>query len=334
MALKLVRRRGSKIWYVSGTIRGNRYFESTRTGSREHAEAYCVRREREILDAEFFGATIFAEAVLVYLEKGGDGSYLAPLIDRFGPLKLVEITPAMVSEFARERYGHLRPATVKRQLYTPLNAILRAAHRAQLGPLIRFEPPRVKREPVAWADDRWLERFFAEAHFRAAAIVLFMTLTGARVSEACRLAPEDVDLARGEAILRKTKSGRARRVPLAPVLVETLARALAECARPIAGETRVFGYSTRYSVNQAIERVCRRAGLPYYSSHKAGRHAFAARLLAQGWSLKLVQDAGGWASIRMVSEVYGHLEQQAIDDAVRQAARSLPALPGALRDKG
>lgn len=86
MALKLVRRRGSKIWYVSGTIRGNRYFESTRTGSREHAEAYCVRREREILDAEFFGATIFAEAVLVYLEKGGDGTYLAPLIDRFGPL--------------------------------------------------------------------------------------------------------------------------------------------------------------------------------------------------------------------------------------------------------
>lgn len=358
MPLKLIRR--GKIFYLSGSIRGQRYVESTRTGSRPHAEAYRLKREREILDGTYLGegrATLFSTAVLVYLEKGGDGTYLEPLIDRFGALRLGDVTPAQVSAFARERYGRLAPATVKRQLYTPLNAVMRAAHRAQLGPLFRFDPPKVKRSPVTYADDRTLELFFRHAQFRVAAIVLFMTLTGARVSEACRLAPADVDLERGEAILRKTKSGKARRVPLAPVLVETLRRALVELVKDIDGSPRLFGYSSRWSVNQAIERVCDRVNeqagcirfevarrnakgravyrkvqlgtnvMPALSSHKVGRHAFAARLLAQGQSLKLVQDAGGWATIQVVSESYGHLEQQAIDDAVRGAGASLPALP-------
>lgn len=329
MSLKLVRRRGGKVWYVSGSIRNQRYFESTRTRSREHAEAYRVKREREILDGTYLGerATIFAEAVAVYLEKGGEGRFLEPLINRFGAMRLSDITPGVVSAFSRGSYGHLAPATVKRTLYTPLNAVMRAAHRAQLSPLYRFDPPKVKRAPVQYADDAWLEAFFAAAHFRVAATVLFMTLTGARVSEACRLAPADLDLERGEAVLRITKSGKARRTPLAPVLVDALRRALDELVAEIDGEPRVFGYAERWSVNQAIERVCSKAGIHYLSSHKVGRHAFAARLLAQGKSLKLVQEAGGWAQIQVVSESYGHLEQQAIDDAVRGAAGGMAALP-------
>ena len=330
MPLKLVRRKGSKTWYVSGSIRGERYFESARTGSKPHAEAFRVGREREILDGTYYGeghASIFGSAVLVYLEKGGEGRFLAPIIDRFGKMKLGEITPGAVSTFAREHYGHLAPATVKRTLYTPLNAVMRAAHKAQLGPLYRFDPPKVKRAPVKYADDRWLEQFFAAAHFRIAATVLFMTLTGARVSEACRLAPADVDSARGEAVLRLTKNGRSRRVPLAPILVTALERAVVELAKEIDGSARVFGYADRWSVNQAIERVCVKAGIAVMSSHKVGRHAFAARLLGQGKSLKLVQEAGGWAQINVVSESYGHLEQQAIDDAVRGAADNMPALP-------
>lgn len=329
MSLRLKRR--GKIWHVEGSLGGERYRESTGTSSRAHAEAFRVKREREILDGTYLGegrATIFATAALVYLEKGGEGRFLDPILARFGSSRLADITPAQVSAFARERYGHLAPATVKRNLYTPLNAVMRAAHKAQLGPLYRFDPPKVKRAPVAYADDRWLEQFFANAGFRIAATVLFMTLTGARVSEACRLAPADIDLARGEAILRLTKNGKSRRVPLAPVLVTALQRALDELVKEIDGAPRLFGYADRWSVNQAIERACRRAGIAVMSSHKVGRHAFAARLLAQGKSLKLVQEAGGWAQIQVVSESYGHLEQQAIDDAVRGAGASLSALPG------
>lgn len=327
MPLKLIRR--GPIYYVRGSIRGHRYDESTRTRSRPHAEAYRVKREREILDGLYLGAsaTIFSQAATVYMEKGGEKRFLTPLIQRWGTWRLADITPAEVSRFATERWAGRAPATVKRELYTPLNAVMRAAHRAQLGPLSVFEGPKVKRSPVKYADDAWLAAFFAEAHFRVAAIVLFMTLTGARVSEACRLAPADVDLERATAILRRTKTGGSRRLPLAPVLVDALRAAIEDCAKTIGDEPRVFGYADRWSVNQAIERVAKRAGIRPLSSHKVGRHAFAARLLAQGRSLQTVRGAGGWASIQIVSEVYGHLEEQAIDEAVRAAGASVPKLP-------
>jgi integrase len=56
----------------------------------------------------------------------------------------------------------------------------------------------------------------------------------------------------------------------------------------------LFGFKQRHSLNQAIARACRRAMLPPMSSHKIWRHAFAARLLSQGSTLKNVKEAGGW----------------------------------------
>lgn len=357
MALKLVRRK--KIWYARGTIRGVRYFESTGTSSKEHAEIWRLRREQEILDREYLGeerTSTFAEAVLVYLEKGGEKRYLAPLTRRWGDKILSKITPSEVSRASRELFPDCQASTIRRQLYTPLNAVLRAAHRAKMAPLMHFDPPKVKRKPVVYADDRWFELFFAEAHFQIAAIVLLLTNGGVRVTEACRLRPEDVLEDTSEVILRKTKTGRSRRVAIDDVTMAAIKTAIATCAKTIEGETRVFGYAGRWTVNQAIERVCdrinRKAGvlelrriedpvtgkvrvervetgpqvIRYLSSHKVGRHAFAARLLAKGKSLKLVKDAGDWASIQIVADVYGHLERAETDRAVRESGVAPKAL--------
>ena len=337
MPLKLIRRKGRPHWYASGSIGGVRYVESTGTAKKPLAEAWLRNREREIERGVYLGeaaAATFAAAVLVYLEKGGERRFLKPLLDRFGPMLLSALTPAIVSAAAADLYGHAKPATVRRQFYVPLNAVMKQASEAKLCHPISFDAPKVKREPVAYADDKWLAAFMGEAHFRIAVTVLFLTLTGARVSEACRLAPSDLDLDRGEAVLRKTKSGKPRRVALAPVLVDGLRRAIVECAKEIDGGARVFGYADRFGVNQAIRRTCARAGIPYLSSHKVGRHAAAARLLAQGASLQAVRDAFGWASLSVVSDNYGHLEQQAIDAAVRGAASTVPALPTRKDGKG
>ncbi|HMN37496.1 MAG TPA: tyrosine-type recombinase/integrase [Hyphomicrobium sp.] len=98
-------------------------------------------------------------------------------------------------------------------------------------------------------------------------------------------------------------------VPLNPTLVHAMQRLITADGETNPGAT-VFGYAGRWSVNQAIKRVCANAdpALKYYSSHKLGRHAFATRLLDSGKSLQHVKDAGGWASIQIVSDAYGHLE--------------------------
>lgn len=349
MPLKLVKK--GKIWHITGRINGRRHRESTRTTNKETAESIRKERERDLEDRAYNHAACFADAVTVYLEKGGERRFLGPLMDQWESTRLKDITPAGVSALSVLRYGHLAPLTVKRELYTPLNAVMRAAHKANLCPLIVFEAPKGKRKPVSYADDQWLRLFLESAHPRIALTVLFLTLTGARVTEACNLIVGDLDLQRGFATLRKTKNGKSRRVSLAPILVDVLGRWLID-QKLFNLTDAVFGYSGRWSVNQAIERVCDRVNLTagaiawervktatgnprkirkvigplaiqYLSSHKVGRHAFAARLLTEGKSLRMVQEAGGWGSIQIVADSYGHLEQSHVDDALRETGNGL-----------
>ena len=89
---------------------------------------------------------------------------------------------------------------------------------------------------------------------------------------------------------------------------------------------RLFPYGDRHNVYRALRAVCKKAGLPYYGTHALGRHAFATRLLKQGKSLKFVQDAGGWKSIKMPAMHYGHLEKSEVQDEIRKVGEEWPRM--------
>ena len=129
----------------------------------------------------------------------------------------------------------------------------------------------------------------------------------------------DIDWEGRKAWLRKTKNGAPRVVPLPGLVFEALWNLKG-------AKGTIFGFKTRHTLNQALERACKRAGVRVMTSHEVGRHAFAARLLAQGFTLKQVQEAGGWKSYRMVAEVYGHLEKSSVHDAMRQSDTKLAQL--------
>ena len=133
-----------------------------------------------------------------------------------------------------------------------------------------------------------------------------ITLTGCRISNAVDIVGRDLNLEGSEpdVIFRDTKNGDPRRVVLPPELVEAL-QALPKAK----ADERVLGYASRYTAAQAIERACDAAGVPRVSPHQIGRHTFAARLLAAGYALKTVQEAGGWKDIDIVARTYGHLER-------------------------
>ena len=324
-----LKRRGKKgTWQIKGSINGKRYRESTGTDSRTHAEAILAKRQAEILDRSVWGearTSTFAEAVVYYLEKGGEARFLEPLLSRWGDKRIADIAESDVSRAAHQLYPGRTAAWHVRAVYTPLNAVIRRAHRGGMCELRVFDKPAVKSKPVSYAKDDWFQVVLPKCGFRLASMILFLTLTGARVQEACDVLPADVDLERAEATLRHTKNGTERVVKLAPILVDAMSK-LIDMAKDEAekakerGESvtprRLFGYASRWSVNQAIERACKRAGAQYLSSHKIGRHAFAARLLREGHSLRVVQEAGGWKVARMVTDHYGHLERSQIEAAV------------------
>jgi len=329
--LKLTLRNG--IYQVTGTVKvpgqakGVRVRESAGTARLRDAEVYRDRLRQEVIDRATLGAAhdlTVADCAILYIEKGGEKRFLRPIIERFGDVRVRNLEAGAVSAFAQERFGHLSPASVKRFYYTPLNALLRRGCKEHRIAPISFEAPKVERAPVEEAPDDWFGPFFQAAHLRIAATVLFLTSTAARVSETCRLTPADCDFERGRAVLRRTKSGRSGLAVFDARLGDVMRRLIeVDGTGP---HERLFGYSNRWSVNQAIERVCAKAGLRYYSSHKLGRHSFAARFLASGGSLLDLQGAGRWASIQVVADTYGHLEHKTLHASIRDMGSQVAGL--------
>lgn len=154
------------------------------------------------------------------------------------------------------------------------------------------------------ASRRWMERFTeqcdADGLPHLAGCVLFMNLTGARISEAVALLGRDVDLRRRTALLVKTKT----EVNSLRYLPEHLAERIRDLDP--GPDDRVFRYTSRFSVNERMAAVCHRAELPYKSSHRAGRHAFATNALNGGVSVRVAMDAGGWRTSSIFLETYTH----------------------------
>jgi integrase len=247
----------------------------------------------------------FSDAAASYVQHGGEPRFLPRVVERFGPDPVETITPMAVHRAALDLYPEASNATRNRQVITPARAVLYHAHELGWRTPARIRLLKApKARTVVPANRRWMERFLERADGdglpHLAAAVLFMNQTGARVSEAVALEGQSVDLVRRTAVLLKTKTDQNSLRFLPDQLVERI-RGLA----PRPGQ-RVFRYTSRFSVNERIAAVCHRAGLPYKSSHVAGRHAFATNALNAGINVRVAMDAGGWRSSTIFLETYAH----------------------------
>lgn len=247
----------------------------------------------------------FAEAADSYVQYGGEARYLPRLVAHLGSAEVAAITPLAVRQAAIDLFPAGSAATRNRQGITPARAVLYHAHELgwRMPARVRLFPAPKTRKTVP-AGRRWMETFLdrcdADGLPHLAACVLFMNLTGARVSEAVALLGEDVDLRARTALLVKTKTDLNSLRYLPDHLVERI-RDLG-----LVHGQRVFRYTSRYSINERLGAVCERAGLPYKSSHTVGRHAFATNALNAGVSVRVAMDAGGWKSSTIFLETYAH----------------------------
>ena len=218
--LKLTKRGKKGIYHIVGSIGGHRYRESTGINSEAHAQAKLAQRQSEILDRLTWGencTALFAEAVILYLTKKGtsihaqDAKAIDKLTARFGARRLAEITETDVARFAADVYPNGGPHVLDRMIYTPLIAIYRTAAKAQppLCELPRFQrPERPKRKTITPPRDDLIAKLLPYANERLRGALLFISFTGARASECCRLEDADIDWERHEALLRQIPVGR------------------------------------------------------------------------------------------------------------------------------
>ncbi|MCK9553451.1 tyrosine-type recombinase/integrase [Aquamicrobium sp.] len=324
--LKLKDRDG--IWYAVGTIGGKRVRESLGTRDKKVAEEIRAQYEARLWKRHTYGeeaVRLFEEAAASYMEQGGEGRFLAPIIRHFKGRAIGTIKPAELRAVAIQLYPTASPATRNRQAIIPSRAVVNHAHDlGWCGPIKvkMFDVPKSnKHKPV---DRKWLDAFMAQADkdklWHLSALVLFMNQTGARVSEAVNLLGEHVDLTGRIAVLAKTKTDEWSVRHLTTELVGRMGGLGIETGKP------VFSYTDPKAVNRRMAAVCKRAKIERRSTHSAGRHSFGTNAMAvPGADIKAAMDAGGWKSAKLFLETYVHSK-----DAGRELAKKFDEQNGAI----
>lgn len=82
-----------------------------------------------------------------------------------------------------------------------------------------------------------------------------------------------------------------------------------------------------------FRRAVAAVGLPKNFTWHSLRHTFASRMLMTGASTKTVSHAGGWSSERMVDQVYGHLSNQFVVDAMELAATGVATATNSTKER-
>jgi len=149
MPLRLVKRKGSDHWYMRGTVRGQRVFETTKTDDKKAAETILTKRHAQLLEESIHGRTAtvtFAEAASSYLENGGSRRFKnnewTGLLGKFGTRKLHTITQSELDAAGNELYPGTSYKTRNRQCHAPFITVWNHAVRNKWAELRQWERPK------------------------------------------------------------------------------------------------------------------------------------------------------------------------------------------------
>lgn len=314
---ELYKRKGSKNWHFDCTVDGERHRKSAKTTDRRLAEDIAIKFENDLRRAVVHGEEAiltFPHALDLYVQDGKDTRFTLKLLDHFEKWKIKDITGPVIRNAAKIIYPEASAATWNRQVITPMRAIINHAADAKRLPKIsvkRFKEEK-KRRPAGNTD--WLAAFSKTAKAldmpETAALARFLFETATRVSEACRLTWDDVNLQLGVAFLERTKNGEGRKVFLTRAMVVDLANIRSR------HPTLVFAAANRSTVKKRIDKVITAAKLPRLTSHEFGRHGFATEMIVRnGVDVATTADHGGWKSRRLLMETYveGDADREVID---------------------
>lgn len=224
-----------------------------------------------------------------------------------GSPNLSQINTEMVSEYAQIISETVRPATVNRKL-SCLHTILKYAYdREWISRMPKFEWRKEDNEYIRWLSKEEEETLLKILPPRIAAFVEILILTGMRRDELLFMKPEQVD---GDyARLWKTKTGRARSVPLVDRAKELLEQHLP------------FSDIGKSHLRWEWDKARKAMGLMddrHFVLHML-RHTAATRVLDTTGRLEVVQKVLGHSKIA-TTQRYAHLSDDVLLDAVRRTA--------------
>jgi integrase len=156
----------------------------------------------------------------------------------------------------------------------------------------------------------------SDPDFRA--LVQAALLTGCRHGELCALVASDFDAESGTMFIRRSKTGRSRRVALSDEGLALFAVLTVGRAPDAPLLTRADGRAwVPGSQIDPMERARARAGLDRAVTFHVLRHSYISFAVAHGCPLPALAETVGHGSVTMIERVYGHLRPNWVADNIR-----------------
>ncbi|MEF2073539.1 tyrosine-type recombinase/integrase [Consotaella aegiceratis] len=303
--LKPVRRPNSPYYIARGTIDGRRIERSTGETRKGKAEQRCAEIEAEERAKKplmvAWPDMPLSHALSAYLDAGHDTRFLTKILDHFGETTLGAIDNAAMARAAAAIYPGRQPATVRRQLYVPVNAIINFVRDEKLrapkggGARTYFVMPSLADEIIQASTtqpSQWLP-----------ALITFLFGQGTRAGETFAIdARDDLSLDGHWVVLRDTKNGQERRVTLQHRVVAALS-ILPNIGKPGPLFRRFDGqpFTERTGrggqVRTAFARAVTEAGAdPKIITPHVCRHSWATWFYSQTKDTLRLKEEGGWLS--------------------------------------
>ncbi len=271
-----------------------------------------------------------------------------------GTRPLRDLRPQHVDDFLTSIASKGRKGTTLNRYHTSLSVVLREAVErgfAMENVARRVKNHRVEVHEVPYLGEPEVRRILAAAPRDLRPILAILADTGLRRGELLSLAWSDVDIGRGTVLVRRSKTGRGREVPLTtrartafdelhasrgsfPLRGEDLVFApLLELQRPAVWKKAPDSEFTprRRAENRLTHqfaRVVQRLGMDGVTLHSL-RHSCASRMVMAGVPLSAVARVTGHSTLRCAALYGKHAPQDAAKMAIRalEAAGAMPAAP-------
>lgn len=316
MGLKLYKR--GEVWWVSGTIAGRQIRRSTGYADRGLARQKADKIERELVKRDLLGeqATFtFSDAVIRYIKDKNpaeqDRKFITLLMDRFEHERLCNIEPLQLATFADQ--WNRKPASTKRMVYTPFNAIWAnaAEHGMCASRKFRFTG-KIERKPIRWLTPTELERCVQVSPPHVRVILNVLAGTGLRERDALCLQWENVNLDTREARVWIEKQDKWLTIPLQPRVIAALS-GLHERAGSVLLTRKGVPFALNASgggvLRKTLMTAAQRAGLDRFSTHDL-RHTWATWHYAVHKDIYRTTMEGGWSKVQTVVDHYqGHASE-------------------------
>lgn len=328
------------IWWMSYTSEGRRFRETTGQKSKKRAEALYYKvivevnegkgKKRLPGEVRTFGELAAKYEAEVFRESKSWKSvqgYFNQLKEFFGPYIVVDITPAVISDFKQMRKTQgVAKATINRQL-TILRRIFNLAKKRWIW--IR-DIPFVEMEAKA---DKKRVRFLSFEEFQRVldlcdewlkGIVIVAAWTGLRQGNILNLKKEQVNLVAHNISISsyETKNGENLTIPIPKLALEVLKESINKTPKSnpfvFVGKDNEPHYKVK--VERAFKKALGAAGISDFRFHDL-RHCFGSWNRQADVDIVTLADLMGHRDIRMTMR-YAHIGPVQVNKATRKLEES------------